>query len=217
MRGSGNVVTETREVSGIDAVQLAVDGTLTIHQGDEEGLTIEAEDNILPLLETRVERGTLTIRYDRRVDSIRPTRPVRLQLAVRGLSAIGVSGSGQVEAPALRAEKLELVVSGSGAVTLGELQARELETVISGSGRVEASGEVGSQGVRISGSGDLSAEGLRGGDAAVVISGSGRATASVGGKLAVTITGSGELRYRGNPAAVTQVITGSGRVTRIAA
>ena len=53
--GSGNVVKETREARDFDSVSLTGIGALIIQQTGEESLTIEADDNILPLLtsETR--------------------------------------------------------------------------------------------------------------------------------------------------------------------
>ena len=45
--GSGNVVTENRPVSGFDGVSHTGIGRVIITQGEEESLTIEADDNIL--------------------------------------------------------------------------------------------------------------------------------------------------------------------------
>mgnify|MGYP002682593131 CR=1 FL=1 len=59
--GSGNVATREIEVSGFDAVRLAGVGDLTITQGQTESLTIEAEDNILDVLESKVRAGELVL------------------------------------------------------------------------------------------------------------------------------------------------------------
>ena len=64
IEGSGDVVTETRAVSGFDRVILGGIGELTLIQGEEESLEIEAEDNILPQITTEVRDGTLTISFD---------------------------------------------------------------------------------------------------------------------------------------------------------
>jgi len=86
--GSGNVTTQTRPVSGISAVSLTWIGELTITQGDSEGLTIEAEDNILPLIATRVEDGKLIIGLVDTVagNSVVPTKPVKYNLQVKTLN-----------------------------------------------------------------------------------------------------------------------------------
>ncbi|MEM5775210.1 MAG: hypothetical protein AAGU05_09440, partial [Anaerolineaceae bacterium] len=46
-------------VSSFDAVLLSSIGDLTISQGDTESLTVEAEDNILPVLTQQVHGGQL--------------------------------------------------------------------------------------------------------------------------------------------------------------
>src|SRR5512134_3419247 len=50
--GSGNVITQTREVGDFDKVSFSSFGELTIQQGESESLSIEAEDNVLAEIET---------------------------------------------------------------------------------------------------------------------------------------------------------------------
>jgi len=47
-KGSGRVVTETREVGGFTKVELSGSGELTIEKTGTESLSISAEDNLLP-------------------------------------------------------------------------------------------------------------------------------------------------------------------------
>src|SRR5437868_6052334 len=48
--GSGNLKTEVRQVSNFTQVDFSQVGTLTMEQTGVEGLTITADDNILPIL-----------------------------------------------------------------------------------------------------------------------------------------------------------------------
>src|SRR5215212_8679511 len=68
VRGSGVMASETRSVSGFSEVALSGTGDVRIAQSGQESLTIEAEDNLLPLLETFVEDGRLTLRTRPGVD-----------------------------------------------------------------------------------------------------------------------------------------------------
>ena len=61
VNGSGNTASETRDVSGFTEVSLEVPSTLYIEQGDTESLTIEADDNVLELIETEVVGSRLTL------------------------------------------------------------------------------------------------------------------------------------------------------------
>src|SRR3990170_5909134 len=65
VRGSGNVVTEERDVSDFHKIHLSGIGNLIITQGEEESLTIEADDNIMPLISADVSGERLTISFKR--------------------------------------------------------------------------------------------------------------------------------------------------------
>ena len=75
VRGSGRVVEEERPIGGVDGVVLATLGNLTIVVGDEEELSIKAEENLLPHFETEVRNGTLFIKQ-RNNTKINPSKPV---------------------------------------------------------------------------------------------------------------------------------------------
>src|SRR5262245_28969601 len=87
VNGSGQVRTESRTVQNFKAVELSGIGTLVITQGNTEALTIEAEDNILPVLTSDVRAGQLTL-GTRNNTHIRPTKPIRYTLTVKDLNAI---------------------------------------------------------------------------------------------------------------------------------
>ncbi len=46
--GSGNVITETRDVSGFSRIEMLSSGEIVVRVGDVETLTISGEDNLLP-------------------------------------------------------------------------------------------------------------------------------------------------------------------------
>ena len=59
--GSGNVITQERPVSGFNKIAMSGSGELIITQGSKEGLTVEAEDNIMEYIETEVKDETLEL------------------------------------------------------------------------------------------------------------------------------------------------------------
>ena len=63
IKGSGNVVTEERDVSGFDRVALSGFGEVIITQGDKESLTVETDDNLMRYIETKVRGGTLELGF----------------------------------------------------------------------------------------------------------------------------------------------------------
>jgi hypothetical protein len=203
----------------------------------KERLLITAEDNLIPYFVTEVVGEELVIRILNNVH-LQPTKPVIFDLWVRDLMhlrEVELSGSGDIHAPNLSAEQLSLVLSGSGTVETPNLQptvkaltvslsgsgnmfcsgdtATRVDTVsLSGSGNVFCSGEVDRQVIIISGSGNYEAADLASRKTEIVISGSGKAEIHVVDELDAQITGSGTIRYDGNPRLVRKSVTGSGTI-----
>ena len=233
IRGSGDIETEEREIRGVDGVELATIGHLHIKIGSEEKLQIEAEDNILPHIETYVRGGVLIIETERGVQ-LRPRRSIHYYLTVKELDSIANTSSGQIEAPDLEAKSfyikcsssgsievggldaniVEIRLSSSGGVDLDDVRAEELEVGISSSGSLEiAGGEVEEQDVTLTSSGSYRARRLRSDDARVRISSSGSAYVYVNEYLRASTSSSGSIYYYGDPE-VDKHETSSGRVRR---
>jgi hypothetical protein len=212
--GSGKLVNETRPLGSWRAVTLACPGTMELEPGANEGIRIEAEDNILPLIETEVEGERLVIRMGSEWRRVRPTLPIRMWAASPAIEGITVSGSGSVRAPDIAGEELALEVSGSGRIGVERVEVERLATEISGSGDVLARGEAAEQEIRLSGSGSLDARALASRRVHAVVSGSGAAMVTVSDELDGRISGSGAIVYAGAPS-VTVRTSGSGRVVRM--
>jgi hypothetical protein len=212
--GSGNVTHETRPLAGWSAVDLSCPGMLELAIGENQGIEIEAEENILPLIETLVSDGRLTIRFTQTLRSIRPTTPIRFRAATPDVDAMVVSGSGAIRAPYIEHEALTLDVSGAGVINVDSISAGRLETRISGSGGVTIRGNAVEQEIRISGSGNLDARDLTSQKAQVTISGSGNAMVHVEREIDGRISGSGSIVYGGQPATSIRT-TGSGRAVQM--
>lgn len=212
--GSGNVVTESRPVADVQSVDLAGSGELTIIQGDAESLSVAAEDNILPLLETVVEKGALRIGFK---GDAAPTIKVKMTLTVKGLTRVKLSGSGKIRADKLTAaDSLDVALVGSGMIDLKGVECAKWNLAVTGSGAVKAAGHAREQKVTVVGSGDYEGFPLETENSEVSVSGSGDCEVNAKEKLTVTISGSGDVDYTG-AAAVTKKVSGSGAVTHVAA
>lgn len=214
VRGSGTLATEERSVSGFSAVDLASIGHLVIEVGDQEGLRIEAEENLLEYIETNMRGRTLVIGTRRGVN-LNPRESISYYLTVTSLDSISVSGLGDVDAPGLEADRFSVEISGSGDVNIDSLAAGQLRVGISGLGSLDIdAGQVDDQDVEISGAGDYNASELESSTAEVDISGLGSATLRVSDRLEANISGGGSVRYYGNPS-VDKNVSGLGRVEQI--
>ncbi len=190
VQGSGNVITETREVSGFNEIVLGGTGRVVVDVTGTESLTIEAEDNIMPLLETRVSNGRLRLDTS---GSISPTVEIVYTITAATLDGLVISGSGIVEARAIDGTDFRVDISGSGDV--------DVEGTLSGL-----------LSVSISGSGEFDGESLTAPSGQVDVSGSGNAVVNVTDDLDVSVSGSGDVEYLGQPSVDTDV-SGSGTVS----
>lgn len=214
--GSGRIVDETRPLAGFTAVHVSGPVNVELKAGDSESVIVRIDDNVAPLIETRVtdgERPILEIGV-RPGAGFRTARAPVVVVQFRTLSELVMRGSGDVHADRLDADDFALSMSGSGDARIDSLQARRFAAVLSGSGDlVVRGGRADAQAYRLSGSGDLGAGRLAGRRVQVSIAGSGDASVNAADALDVSISGSGDVTYRGSPR-ITQRIGGTGSVRR---
>lgn len=213
VRGSGNVITESRMVTGFNAVELSGIGTLIIEQGGKEALEITAEDNLMNHIRSEVSGSRLQLGGEEFVN-IHPTKDIVYRLTVKNLNQIESSGLGKVESKKLETDNLTIQISGSGRVSIDNLQAKTLNLEISGLGDISANGNVKEQWVEISGAGNYNAPNLASETARVEISGAGNAILWVTDQLDLELSGAGKVHYYGSPVLNTD-ISGAGVVKNL--
>lgn len=211
VRGTGDIGAEEREVSGFSAVDLAGIGNVVVDFGEKAALRIEAEENLLPYLESDVEDGTLKLSVREGVNVV-PTQAIFYYLTVRELDGITVSGLGNVDVPRMEGTTVDITVTGGGDINVDELHAKDLNIKISGLGDLNINGgDVSSTDILISGGGNYNARELASEVVNVNISGLGSARVWARDALDAVINGGGSVRYDGKPQ-VTKEITGVGEV-----
>ena len=196
--GSRNLISESRDVSGFERVEVSGGGSMDIIQDGTESLTVETDDNVMQYVTSEVRGGTLYLGMDFGLRSFLPSR-LHFTLHVKDLTGISTSGSWEVVSEAIQTGDLSIVISGSGKVIVNALTADELDTTVSGRGELNLSGEAKQQNINIRGSGKVLAGDLRTQGASVRISGSGNVTVWASETLRVHVSGSGDVRYYGSP------------------
>jgi hypothetical protein len=223
------VVTETRPIGNFTGVSSESWFKVYIIQDSVNEITVEAESNLLPYIDTWVEGSTLILR-EQHGRCINNHFPVIITVRTKTISFVRLSGSGDIygnntfNTDFLRVElngsgqidlgvsagNVETDISGSGLIRL-EVNADHIEATISGSGEIDLYGTVYKGDMKISGSGNIHAYELIQDICFATITGSGNIYVSVIDLLDVKITGSGSVHYKGNPD-VNLHITGSGSV-----
>lgn len=208
--GSGDLASEERSAENIERISLRGSGQVIVIQGAEEGVTVEADDNLLPYIETEMEGRELVLKIRDGV-SVNTRNEIQYTVRVKNVSQVSISGSGDVTAGTLETDDLTLEISGSGNINVDTLAVDSLTVRISGSGNLNLGGTTREQDVTISGSGNYDAAELTSQRAAITINGAGDMTVWAEEELDIRITGSGTVRYYGSPT-ITQRITGGGTV-----
>ncbi len=215
--GSGQVITEERPFSDFNQISLAGYGNLIITQSTStEALKIEAEDNLMPKIKTRVEDKTLKIDYEWQTwpwFSFKPQKPVNFYVTVKDLNKITLSGAGTVKSSEIKTGELEIKISGAGKADLS-LETQKIIAEISGAGEFILAGKTDIQKAQLSGAAKYDGKNLESKEADVEISGAGQAVVKVSDKLNAQISGAGKVEYIGNPQ-VTQEISGAGKVIKL--
>jgi len=210
--GSGNVAEETRNVDPFHSVDSRISGDIFVEQGSGSNLKIEAEDNLLPLLETSMENGVLVIRSEK---CIRPLKPIKIYAGMDEVRSLSLSGSGDITGTTpIDTENLELAIIGSGDIEM-QVNASSLKSLVSGSGNFLLEGDAATHEIEIDGSGDVDALGLRTEVTRVKIDGSGDAKVYTDRELDVEISGSGSVFYWGDPEKFNTQVSGSGKIGKI--
>jgi hypothetical protein len=214
--GSGKVMSETRNLAGFQAIALRSSMKLVLRQGAREGIELRGDENILPLIETRVvDRGgvpTLEIGM-KRGSSFSTHSEIVATIDLVTLRALSITGSGDVVGDVLKSPSLDVSISGTGNVRILQLAVDRISAEVSGSGDLEFGGRAGQLGITISGAGDVDARALEADEVSVRVAGRGDANVNARKTLTVSIAGVGNVKYSGDPV-VKSSIAGHGSVSK---
>lgn len=213
--GSGTIVTEIREVNNFTSIEVDYPAQVFVMQGKSPSIEVEADDNILPGLQTLVRNNKLEIFY--KVDGdgyIRPTRIVKITVVVEDLKEVDFDSAGELTIDGLEIGELDISISGAGNLKLTDIVTRNLSVNLSGAGSMTASGKTDNFRLTISGFGSFNGEDLQTQIADVNLSGAGSATVWVEEQLDANISGAGSVNYYGSPN-INKQVNGVGGVIKL--
>lgn len=215
VNGNGVLKAENRNLTGFKGVSAAGGMDVVLIPGSQHSVRIEADENLLPHIVTELDGDVLEIEPQKGYN-LRPDAGMRIYVTAPVFNTIEVSGSGNVTSQGrIRAEnKLETDISGSGSMKL-DVDAPEVDMEITGSGSVTLSGNTRRLRSEITGSGELYAFDLMSEQAEVEIAGSGDAQVFASKQLGISISGAGNVDYKGNPPVINQNVAGSGTVRKM--
>jgi Putative auto-transporter adhesin, head GIN domain len=211
IKGSGNVISEKRDVSGYKIIHVSGGFVTELVPGNTEGITIEADDNLMPSIITKVSSNTLNLSVKGTFANYKTLKATIYYKDLEKLKATGAVKIKQTESS--KHNTLFIELNGASNLKMA-LAAKSLAIEGSGSSDIELKGSADNFDLDISGAGEVKATRLEAKNCKVSISGSGDADIFVTEKLDAEISGAGAIRYKGDPE-VNKNVSGAGSVQRL--
>ncbi|MEO9533867.1 MAG: head GIN domain-containing protein [Crocinitomicaceae bacterium] len=231
----GESSTKRFEVEDFDKIRIETAGVLNYTQSSVRNVEVSANDKIMKLIEIEVIENTLVISLSKNrvitneenliftvsdddVYSIETSGSANVNANFDEghdfeLLELISSGSGNIEMDAMNAENSFMTSSGSGDIHLQTVNvANKVSVNQNGSGNVSISGSCYELDLTISGSGNYGEHDFIAEKVVANLSGSGNAKVSVSYDLNASLSGSGNLTFKGNPILMATSTSGSGQV-----
>jgi hypothetical protein len=217
IEGNGNLKKETRNASGYTGVSSGGAFDVDISYGTSNTITVEADDNLLPYIETVVEDNELKLRTKKGY-SFKTKNKMKITVSLTKLTSLRVSGSGNVKGDGNFSNNgtTDISISGSGDIRLNFDRFAAMEVKISGSGNMHLKGKETSKiNATVSGSGNIDAYDVSASEVTARVSGSGNVNVTANKSIDASISGSGNVNYKGSAADIKQRASGSGKVRKV--
>ena len=189
--GSGNVISESRPVSGFRSIDVSSAFVVEIVAGKEYSVEVQADDNLLPLISTEVRGGTLHIETEKRIST-------KNEMVVR------------ITAPEI--EKIE--ASGASKINASGIANKSLTIDTSGASKITVAGDSAELSVDVSGASHVDTERLNTVNANIEASGASKVYVNVTGELHAEASGASRIVYSGEPKTLDVDKSGAGSVSR---
>jgi hypothetical protein len=194
IRGSGSIGSRTINLQTFTSVESNYDIKAVISYGTTQEVIAVGYDNLLNILDFKVENGVLKLKFNTNYNTIRNGNVVA-NIKIPVLSGASIHGSQHIDVN-------------------GFISGTAIHAKIHGSGSIHFSNSsYQSALLEVYGSGNIDAQNLQAKQAEVNIHGSGNVNISVSERLKVGIFGSGSTFYRGSPVLET-TLNGSGRIIK---
>lgn len=190
VRGSGVRKTEKRELPAFTSIETTGAFEVEVTCQKPAGFEIEADDNLLPLIQTEVKNGVLVVST---MQSYSSTGGIVLRITVPDLASVKSTGAGKFRIADVKNDNFAVESTGAATVTASG-QSKVLKISSTGAGKIDA-------------------HNLRADKADVTVTGAASVDVNVNDTLDVNVSGAGRVTYSGNPT-VNKHVSGAGQVTK---
>ncbi|MGD0754964.1 MAG: head GIN domain-containing protein [Bacteroidales bacterium] len=196
VEGNRKVVTRERKTDSFTGVKVSSGIDVYLKQGNNEAVSVEADENLQDYILTEVRGGVLNVYSEY---SIRDAERKRVYVTMKEVNSVKTTSAGDVygESP-INSDRLDLSASSAGDIKL-EVKANKIDIDISSSGDITLTGETDFLRADLSSAGDLKAYDLKTREADISVSSAGDADVNVSEKLTARASSAGDINYKGDP------------------
>lgn len=217
---SGKIVSkEIKGIAGFKEIQTNSSVSVIYHNAADTRIVVSASDNVIPYIEVVKKGSRLEVGLKKNINVRVKNSRADLKVNVYGpeVSAFTVKGSGDIRiATDLKTDRLALGVSGSGDIDAYNLSAGEVALGVTGSGDIEVRNVSGKKiAIGVTGSGDIECKAVSGDVVALGVTGSGdvKVSSVATDELACGVSGSGDIVVAaGTVGSANYGVTGSGDI-----
>ena len=204
--GSGNIVTEVRETSSFTGISVSGGFEVELRQSGNEEVVVEADDNIIKYVNTKVRKGELVINLD---DLNVHDAHLKVLISAPSINSIKVSaGSDFLVKDEQKSGEMTRLKASSGSHSKSTVDAPEVEADASSAGEISISGRTRDFNAETSSGASILAKELLSENTVVQASSGSTANVHASVKLEAKASSGASITYRG--AASVQKSTSSG-------
>ena len=210
--GSGNIISEKKEVKNFTGISAGSAFDVEVRIGSPVAVEIQADDNLMKLIQVKVVENTLRIHARNGVSFT--NCHFKAVITVPGLDHIESSGAATVNVldELKNSEKIELHASGAAKIK-AQVDAPAIDAESSGAANIELTGKTKDLDANASGGANIHASGLLSENADAEASGAGNIHLYASVKLDASASGAGNVFYKGG-ATVNKETSGAGNVKK---
>ncbi|HVF82300.1 MAG TPA: head GIN domain-containing protein [Flavisolibacter sp.] len=213
VRGNGNIISQTREVSNFTGIDVSGAVTVRLKQEAPAGIRVETDENLMEYLEVKVDGNTVVIQ-PRKGYNLNPSKELIVYVSASRFTTIDVSGASQIisEAP-ITSDELDVHATGASEIIM-QVKLSKFTSELSGASTLKLSGDVTRFATEASGASKILCLDLKTAEAELNVSGATEAEISAEKELTIDASGASNVKYRGN-ANINQKSTGASNVKKV--
>lgn len=209
--GSGNIITSTRDEGSFSQIKASGAVKVDIRNGPN-AIVVEADDNLMKYIETKVSGEVLTIRL-RNINSLR-NATIKIHVTAPQLTRINASAGAEVKSDnvIVSDDKMDLQAS-SGAELSLKADAPEVSISASSGGNVNVSGRTKNVTAHASSGSSVKASGLLSENADAHSSSGGSVNVNASISIKASASSAGQVRYTGGATVMKKEESSGGTVS----